>query len=209
MFAARLPKTGFPVLASLAGNVPEELRSMTNAFGDKVVGFEINFSCPHSDGLGRSVGDDPALVRKITNMVAASGKPAYAKIGIGMHRTADIALESGAAGITVINTIPALVYDACRKPLLGSLECGLSGDAIRLPALRTIHDMRKRHPDAVIMGCDGISTHLHAMDAFRAGANAIQVGTVAIRDIRVFETLAAWHGENHVKILKECPHVWQ
>jgi hypothetical protein len=118
------------------------------------------------------------------------------------------ARDAGACGVTVGNTVRALLVDAeARRPLLGGPGGGLSGPAIRPIALRAIHDVHTAHPDLPVLGTGGISTGLDAVEALLAGASAVGVGTATFAEpratMRVLDELVAWCTRHGVRAVRE------
>ena len=187
---------GYPVIVSLAGSDPTDFEHMIGLFGGNVAGFEINLSCPNVDGVGQDVGDDPGLVGRIVGAAvdAAAGRtvlPVFVKIGHHMMGAALAALNSGAAGLTAINTIPATSVDfVTGEPVFGPRAGGLSGPPIKPVALRAVRDLVAAHPRAAVMGCGGISTWQDAAEFLASGAAAVQVGSAAMENLGVLGRIA-------------------
>jgi dihydroorotate dehydrogenase (NAD+) catalytic subunit len=110
---------------------------------------------------------------------------------------AGAALDAGATGLTLVNTVPALAVDAeARRPVLGAGAGGLSGAAIKPIALRAVHDVHQAHPAAPIIGTGGVRTGVDAVEMLLAGATAVGVGTATFEDpratIRIARELERW-----------------
>ena len=84
-----------------------------------------------------------------------TGKPMFVKLtNEGVLANSLAAEESGADGLTLINTLPALSVDhKTRKVLRG----GLSGPAVKPVALRAVYEV-SRAVDTPVIGCGGVST---------------------------------------------------
>jgi dihydroorotate dehydrogenase (NAD+) catalytic subunit len=107
------------------------------------------------------------------------------------------AIESGAAGLTLINTVMGLALDPLSgKPRLGNGGGGLSGPAIHPVAVRCVYECRQAHPDIPIVGVGGVRSGRDAAELLVAGANALQVGTASFVDpraaLRVLDELGQW-----------------
>ena len=65
---------------------------MTRKLGkSRIIGFEINLSCPHVQKLGMEVGDDPQMVKSIVETTKSNTtKPVFVKVGIGNTNLLDI-----------------------------------------------------------------------------------------------------------------------
>ena len=171
-----------PIIVSLVGSIPEDFELMIKEFTNcKVIGFELNLSCPHVAKVGLEVGDDPELVKKIVSAVKRSTSvPIIAKVGLGTANyldTVGVAIDSGIDAITAINTVRAMAIDVeTQQPILSNKFGGLSGTPIKPIALRCVYEISSKY-DIPIIGCGGISTWEDAVEFFLAGASAIQVGS--------------------------------
>ena len=197
-FARTLNNPPFPVIVSLAGESPEDFAQMIPLFQD-AAGFEINLSCPHVEGFGRDVGEDPALVAEIVHTAkqAARDIPVFAKVGPNMASGVDVAVEADIDGITAINTIPAMKFDVeTGKPVISHKTGGLSGKPIKLVAIRTVYDIKSKHPNVPVMGCGGICDARDAMEFMIAGASAVQIGTAAMNSLDVFRSINEKFAQN-------------
>ena len=87
-------------------------------------GFELNVSCPNVKAGGMEFGADPEALRQVVARArAATRRPLFVKLSPSLPdiaRTAQIAIDAGADGLTLVNTIPGLVIDVeRRRPALG------------------------------------------------------------------------------------------
>ena len=174
--------TTVPIIVSLVGSVEEDFTFMIKQFENvKILGYELNLSCPHVEKVGLEVGDDPNLVRKIVKSVKAHSKvPVIAKVGLGSSdylETVRAACESGIDAITAINTIRAMGIDVeTTRPLLSHKIGGLSGSAIKPIAVRCVYEISSKF-DIPIIGCGGVSDWEDAVEFILAGASAVQIGS--------------------------------
>ncbi|MGI0082804.1 MAG: dihydroorotate dehydrogenase, partial [Nitrosopumilaceae archaeon] len=149
-----------PIIVSLVGSVEEDFVFMIKQFENvKILGYELNLSCPHVEKVGLEVGDDPELVQKIVKSVKAHSKvPVIAKVGLGSSDYLDtvrVACESGIDAITAINTIRAMAIDVeTTRPILSHKIGGLSGPAIKPIAVRCVYEISSKF-DIPIVGCGG------------------------------------------------------
>ncbi len=171
-----------PIIVSLVGSIEDDFEFMIKQFENvKVIGYELNLSCPHVEKVGLEVGDDPNLVTKIVKRAKSVTKvPVIAKVGLGTTNyldTVGAALEGGADAITAINTIRAMGIDVeTQRPLLSHKIGGLSGTAIRPVAVRCVYEIASKYGVPVI-GCGGVSNWEDAVEFILAGASAVQVGS--------------------------------
>jgi dihydroorotate dehydrogenase (NAD+) catalytic subunit len=196
---AWLKSTGARVLASIAGNTASEyadvaavLRDST-AF-DAVVGVEVNISCPNVANRGLVFACDPVASADVMALVREQVPPAipvFAKLSPDVTDIVAIAracVESGADGLTMINTLLGMVIDtALLRPQVAGVTGGLSGPAIRPVAVRAIWQVRAamlegRLPTVPIIGVGGVRSGDDALQLVAAGASAIQVGTATFND---------------------------
>ena len=174
--------TTVPIIVSLVGSLEEDFVFMIKQFENvKILGYELNLSCPHVEKVGLDVGDDPDLVKKIVKSVKSHSKvPVIAKVGLGSSdylETVSAACESGIDGITAINTIRAMGIDVeTTRPLLSNTIGGLSGSAIKPIAVRCVYEISSKF-DIPIIGCGGVSDWEDAVEFILAGASAVQIGS--------------------------------
>ncbi len=140
--------------------------------------YELNLSCPHGmneKGMGRACGEDPAVVKQITEWVVAhTKKPVVIKITPNYgyaEALAEAALEGGAKGVTLTNTMPGLqdpLPDGAPIVGVGQKDRlyapgGTTGSVLRPFALRKCADVAKMVPEIEIFGSGGIISGDHAM----------------------------------------------
>ena len=171
-----------PIIVSLVGSIAEDFTFMIKQFENvKILGYELNLSCPHVEKVGLEVGDDPELVRTIIKSVKKESKvPVIAKVGLGSSdylKTVNAACESGIDGITAINTLRAMAIDVeTGRPILSHKIGGLSGPPIKPVAVRCVYEISSKF-DIPIIGCGGISRWEDAIEFLLAGASAVQIGS--------------------------------
>jgi dihydroorotate dehydrogenase (NAD+) catalytic subunit len=119
------------------------------------------------------------------------------------------AVDAGATGLTLVNTLRGLLVDAeTRRPVLGAGGGGLSGPAIKPVALRAVRDVTRAIPGVPVIGTGGVATGIDAVEMLLVGASAVGVGTATFLDprapFRVHDELVAWcahHGVARVRDL--------
>jgi dihydroorotate dehydrogenase (NAD+) catalytic subunit len=174
-----------PIIVSLVGSIPEDFDFMIKQFENvKILGYELNLSCPHVEKVGLEVGDDPDLVHKIVKSVKAKSKvPVIAKVGLGSSDylgTVRVACEAGVDAITAINTVRAMAIDVeTTRPILSHKIGGLSGSAIKPIAVRCVYEISSQF-DIPIIGCGGVSSWEDAIEFILAGASAVQIGSALV-----------------------------
>ncbi|MEM7408631.1 MAG: dihydroorotate dehydrogenase [Myxococcota bacterium] len=175
---------GVAVVASLfeteIDRYAEVAKRLTGA--PKVVGLEVNASCPHVKSGGIEFGQNPAVLRELVAAVRqATDLPLLVKLSPNVTSIAEMARVcegEGADGLSLINSVQALEVDPeTRRPLLSNVLGGLSGPAIRPIALRMVYQA-SRAVSIPICGMGGIASAEDAVKFLLCGATAVQVGTL-------------------------------
>lgn len=177
-----------PVIASVAGFSEEEYEAVAAKLGTSpyVSAMELNVSCPNVKHGGLAMGTDPELLERLTRRcVAVSNVPVYVKLTPNITDIvplAKAAINGGAAGLTMINTLTGMAIDLkTRKPKLANVTGGLSGAALKPIALRMIHQVRQ-FSNIPIIGVGGVETPEDVLEFMMAGANAVEVGAASFHD---------------------------
>lgn len=177
-----------PVIASAAGFSEEEYEAVAAKLGTSpyVSAMELNVSCPNVKHGGLAMGTDPELLERLTRRcVAVSNVPVYVKLTPNITDIvplAKAAINGGAAGLTMINTLTGMAIDLkTRKPKLANVTGGLSGAALKPIALRMIQQVRQ-FSNIPIIGVGGVETPEDVLEFMMAGANAVEVGAASFHD---------------------------
>lgn len=175
------------------------------------VGYELNVSCPNVKQGGLEFGADPeALQAVIRGARAATKRPLFVKLSPTLANVGDVAkraVDAGADGITVINTIPGLVVDVDRRrPVLGFGSGGVSGPG--LLAVGVLATWRVRQAVSVpILGAGGIQQASDVLQFMIAGASAVAIGTAGMADpklpVRIIRDLETWCARHDVARLAD------
>ena len=188
-----LPGLDLPckVFVSIGGARVEEyakLASMLDAVaGEGEAGaIEVNISCPNVKQGGIAFGQDAGSAREVVSAVRnATRLPLIVKVPpliSGIEKVCRAACDAGADALTVANTYPAMAIDIDRaRPVLGALSGGLSGGAIRPVSLFLVWKAA-RSVDVPVLGGGGIETARDAIEYILAGAHALQIGSVILKD---------------------------
>lgn len=180
-FVKRGRELNVPIIVSVGGSSEEEFAELAiEAERSGASAIEVNLSCPHVKGAGLEIGSDPSAVFSVIKSVSSAvSVPVFAKLGLN-DKVVDIAgkaLEGGADGLVLINTIRAMAIDVyAMRPILSNKFGGLSGPPIHPIAVMVVYDIYAEY-GAEIIGCGGISTWEDAAEMILAGAKAIQIGT--------------------------------
>ena len=174
-------------------------------------GFELNVSCPNVKQGGLEFGADPEALRAVVSGArAATRKPIFVKLSPTLPRVGEVAqhaVDAGADGITVINTIPGLVVDLeRRRPMLGFGSGGVSGPG--LLAVGVLATWRVRQAVSVpIIGAGGVQHATDVLQYLMAGASAVAIGTAGLADPklpgRVIRDLGRWAERHRVARLSD------
>lgn len=201
------------VLVNVVGKVAEDFGEVVAHLDDAAgfQGYELNVSCPNVKQGGMEFGADPDALRAvIAGARAATRKPLFVKLSPTLPRIGDVAkqaVDAGADGITVINTIPGLVVDVeQRAPMLGFGSGGVSGPG--LLAVGVLATWRVRQAVSVpILGAGGVQQASDVLQFLIAGASAVAIGTAALADpklpARIVRDLDRWCDRHGVGRLAE------
>ncbi len=180
-------------IANVSGSTLEEYVEVVRAFDDSPIdAMEINISCPNVKEGGVQFGNYPDMSAKVVAACrAATQKPLITKLSpnqTDICENARLCIEAGSDGLSVINTVMGMAIDArTRRPVIGNVQGGLSGPAIKPIALLKVHQVHgvaKRHRVPII-GQGGIVTATDALEFIIAGASAVGVGTALFYDPHV------------------------
>ena len=185
--------------------------SSGNGAGNAIDAFELNLSCPNVKQGGLEFSADPATMRAVIVAARAeTSRPIFVKLSPTLPNIAESArqaVDAGADGLTLINTIPGMLVDVeRRRPRLGFGSGGVSGAAI-LPVGVLATWRASRAVKVPIIGVGGVSSAEDALQYILAGATLVGVGTAAFRDPRAPERivlgLRRWCKRHHVSSISE------
>jgi dihydroorotate dehydrogenase (NAD+) catalytic subunit len=117
------------------------------------------------------------------------------------------AVDAGADGITVVNTLPGLVIDVeSRRPALGFGTGGVSGPGLLPVGVLATYKV-SRAVSVPVIGVGGISKATDIVQYIIAGASLVAIGTAAMQDPRLpnslVESLSSWCRKHSVASLSE------
>ena len=186
-------------IANVSGSTLEEYIEVTRRFDDSPIdAIEINISCPNVKEGGVQFGNDPDMsARVVAACRKVTGKPLITKLSPNQTDIAENArrcIEAGTDAFAVINTLTGMSIDVeTRRPVIGNVQGGLSGPAIKPIALLKVHQVyqvAKAHKVPII-GQGGVTTARDALEFLMAGASAVGVGTALFYDPLVCKKLNA------------------
>ncbi|HEY3238137.1 MAG TPA: dihydroorotate dehydrogenase, partial [Acidimicrobiia bacterium] len=191
---------GARVIASIWGRTVDDFAKAAAALApvaDRLVALEVNVSCPNLEDRGQMFAHHPdTTAAAVRAAVAEVGDlPIFAKLSpnvTDLRPIAAAAVDAGATGLTLVNTLLGLSIDAeHRRPRLGAGGGGLSGPAIKPVALRAVWEVSRALPGVPIIGTGGVASGVDAVEMLLAGATAVGVGTATFHDPRAPQRIAA------------------
>ncbi|HKC17128.1 MAG TPA: dihydroorotate dehydrogenase [Steroidobacteraceae bacterium] len=177
-------------IANACGSTVEEYVEVTRRFEDSPIdAIEINISCPNIKEGGVQFGNVPEMsARVVAACRAVTGKPLITKMSpnqADIRENARLCIEAGTDAFAVINTVTGMAIDVrTRRPVIGNMQGGLSGPAIKPIALLKVREVYEvAGPRGIpIIGQGGIVSASDALEFLIAGATAIGVGTALFYD---------------------------
>lgn len=177
-------------LANICGSTIDEYVEVARRFEDSPIdGIEINISCPNIKEGGVAFGNYPEMSARVVEACRkVTGKPLITKLSpnqTDIKENARRCIEAGSDALAVINTVMGMAVDAeTRLPVLGNVQGGLSGPAIKPIALLKVHQVYEvAAPAGVpIIGQGGICNAKDALEFLIAGATTVGVGTALFYD---------------------------
>ena len=177
-------------IANVCGSTVEEYVEVTRRFDQSPIdAMEINISCPNVREGGVAFGNYPQMSAQV---VAAcrrvTQKPLITKLSpnqTDIRENARACIEAGTDALAVINTVMGMAIDVkTRRPVIGNVQGGLSGPAIKPIALLKVHQVYEvAGPHKVpIVGQGGILSATDAIEFLIAGASAVGIGTALFYD---------------------------
>jgi dihydroorotate dehydrogenase (NAD+) catalytic subunit len=184
-------------IANVCGSTIEEYVEVTRCFdASPIDAIEINISCPNVKEGGVAFGNYPEMSAQV--VAACRGvtqKPLITKLSpnqTDIRENARRCIEAGTDALAVINTVMGMAIDVqARRPVIGNVQGGLSGPAIKPIALLKVHQVYEvAAPHRIpIIGQGGITTAHDALEFIIAGATAVGVGTALFYDPLVCRTI--------------------
>ncbi|HKW48919.1 MAG TPA: dihydroorotate dehydrogenase [Gemmatimonadaceae bacterium] len=206
-------------IVNVVGNAVEdyarvvaELDACAETVGANAIdAFELNVSCPNVKAGGMEFGADAVVLQSLVRTArAGTRRPLFVKLSPMLPeiaRTAKLAIDAGADGLTLVNTLPGLAIDVeHRRPALGFGSGGVSGPGL-LPVGVLATWRVSRAVKAPIIGIGGVGSANDALQYMMAGASLVGVGTAAMRDprapARIIKDLDRWCDLHGVRSLSE------
>ncbi|ABK45912.1 dihydroorotate oxidase B, catalytic subunit [Magnetococcus marinus MC-1] len=179
-----------PLIANISGSTTEQYGEIARIFDQSpVAAIEINISCPNVKEGGIAFGSDPDMAAAVVEEVRrATTKPIITKLSpnvTDITTVAKRAIEAGSDALSVINTLMGMAIDLKkRRPVLGNLQGGLSGPAVKPVALLKVwqtYQLARQHQIPII-GQGGIASADDVLEFFLVGASATGLCTSLFKD---------------------------
>jgi dihydroorotate dehydrogenase (NAD+) catalytic subunit len=176
--------------ANVCGSTIEEYAEVARRFDDSPIdAMEINISCPNVKEGGVAFGNYPDMsARVVAACRKVTKKPLITKLSpnqTDIVANARACIDAGSDALAVINTIMGMAIDVeRRRPIIGNVQGGLSGPAIRPIALLKVYQVYQeaRRNKVPIIGQGGIETAHDALEFVLAGATTVGLGTTLFYD---------------------------
>ncbi len=186
-------------IANVSGSTIEEYVEVTRRFDQSPIdAIEINISCPNVKEGGVAFGNYPQMSAQVVSACRqVTRKPLITKLSpnqTDIKENARRCIEAGTDAFAVINTMMGMAIDVkTRRPVIGNVQGGLSGPAIKPIALLKVHQVYEAaRPHRVpIIGQGGITTATDALEFIIAGASAVGIGTALFYDPMVCKKVNA------------------
>jgi dihydroorotate dehydrogenase (NAD+) catalytic subunit len=176
--------------ANVSGSTVQEYADVTRIFDQSPIdAIEINISCPNVKEGGVAFGNYPDMSAEVVAACrAVTSKPLITKLSpnqTDIAANARACIDAGTDALSVINTLMGMAIDIeSRTPIIGNVQGGLSGPAIRPQALLKVYQAyaEAARDDIPIIGQGGVETAADALEFILAGATAVGVGTALFYD---------------------------
>jgi dihydroorotate dehydrogenase (NAD+) catalytic subunit len=186
-------------IANVSGSTIDEYVEVTRRFDQSPIdAIEINISCPNVKEGGVAFGNYPDMSAQVVQACRrVTNKPLITKLSpnqTDIRENARRCIEAGTDALAVINTVMGMAIDVnSRRPIIGNIQGGLSGPAIKPIALLKVHqvfEVARRH-HVPIIGQGGITNATDALEFMIAGAAAVGIGTSLFYDPMVCRKINA------------------
>jgi len=175
------------ILVNVVGFIESEYAEVVSGLDDleSIAGFEINLSCPNTSAGGVEFGAEcGSVARVIGECRRATRRPVIAKLSPALPdipAIARAAVDAGADGVSVVNTMPGYLYDN-ERPRLGNGNGGVSGPALLPVGLLAVRKIKERMPEVPVIGVGGVRSARDVRQYLRAGACLVAIGTGHLAD---------------------------
>jgi len=178
------------VIVNVAGRTAEEYGELVRRLeaSSAFVAYELNVSCPNvKEGGAIFCSREDLLAGAVGAARAATSRPLIVKLAPNIPdigRMAEVAVAAGADALTLVNTMPGLLYDLrTRRPVLGAGSGGVSGAGLLPVGVHAVRQARRR-VQVPIVGAGGVRSGGDVVQYLLAGASLVELGTVLFADPR-------------------------
>ena len=197
--------------ANVCGSTIEDYVEVTRRFDESPIdAIELNISCPNIKEGGVQFGNSPDMSARVVEACRrVTKKPLITKLSpnqTDIRENARRCIEAGSDALAVINTVMGMAIDVkSRKPVIGNIQGGLSGPAIKPIALLKVMQVAEvaRPHNVPIIGQGGICSADDALEFIIAGATAVGVGTALFYEPhsckRINDGIAAYLAANRME----------
>jgi dihydroorotate dehydrogenase (NAD+) catalytic subunit len=185
------------VLVNVVGFTVEEYGEVVARLDGSpaIAAFELNLSCPNSSAAGIEFGAEAGCVHRIVSTCRArTSLPLVAKLSPvlpDIGTMAVVARDAGADAVSVVNTLPGLLFGTNGEARLGQGFGGLSGPALLPVGLLAVGRVLERTGGMPVIGVGGVRSAADVRQYLRAGASLVALGTGALADPRLPERIVA------------------
>jgi dihydroorotate dehydrogenase (NAD+) catalytic subunit len=188
---------GAKVIVNVVGDKPEDYAAVVRRLStfDVITAFELNVSCPNTEKGGEEFGADNSVLADLIKRTASeTDKPLIAKLAPTLPdiaSTAEVALDAGVAGLSLVNTVPGFLYEDvdAGTPRLGRGQGGVSGPPLLPVGVLAVRKVFER-TGAPVIGIGGVRTLGDLRQYLAAGAVLVAIGTAALANPRLPEKVA-------------------
>jgi dihydroorotate dehydrogenase (NAD+) catalytic subunit len=183
------------VVVNVVGFTVEEYAEVARGLDDQtgVAALELNLSCPNTSAGGIEFGADPQCVRRIVAACRAMTRhPLIAKLSPVLPDIAGMSLvarDAGADAISVVNTVPGLLFAEGATARLGNGSGGVSGPALLPIGVQAAAKVVERTGGMPVIGVGGVRSADDVRQYLRVGASLVAIGTAALADPRLPERI--------------------
>jgi dihydroorotate dehydrogenase (NAD+) catalytic subunit len=159
-----------------------------------IAAFELNLSCPNTSAGGIEFGADPDCVRRIVAGCRVRTRlPLSAKLSPVLPDIAGMAIvarDAGADAISVVNTLPGLLFaESGAAHRLGNGNGGVSGPVLLPVGVLAAARVVERTGGMPVIGVGGVRSADDVRQYLRVGASLVGIGTAALADPRLPERI--------------------
>ncbi|MBA3495783.1 MAG: dihydroorotate dehydrogenase [Gemmatimonadales bacterium] len=184
------------VLVNVVGFTIEEYAEVVAGLDEipGIAAFELNLSCPNTAAGGIEFGADPESVRRIVAACRSRTRlPLSAKLSPVLPDIAGMALvarDAGADAISVVNTLPGLLFaQRASAHRLGNGNGGVSGPVLLPVGVLAAARVVERTGGMTVIGVGGVRSADDVRQYLRVGAALVEIGTAALADPRLPERI--------------------